>query len=61
MPENRGNNYVKVKTHFDKNLVNQIKTVKLLDIDRDGIVKIDLIRVSLPLISARKYGFVKFK
>jgi len=36
-------NYVKVKTAFNAELVNQIKQVKLLEIDRDGVVKIDLI------------------
>jgi len=33
-------NYVKVKTAFDPKLVNQIKQVKLLEIDRDGVVKV---------------------
>ena len=36
-------NYVKVKTPFNSDLVNQIKSVKLLDIDRDAIVKIELL------------------
>jgi len=36
-------NYVKVKTPFNAHLVNQIKAVKLLEIDRDGVVKIDFI------------------
>jgi threonylcarbamoyladenosine tRNA methylthiotransferase MtaB len=36
-------NYVKVKVPFDAKLVNEIVNVKLLDIDRDGIVKVDLV------------------
>jgi threonylcarbamoyladenosine tRNA methylthiotransferase MtaB len=36
-------NYVKVKTPFNAELVNQIKTVKLLEIDRDGVVKIEIV------------------
>jgi threonylcarbamoyladenosine tRNA methylthiotransferase MtaB len=36
-------NYVKVKTLFNADLVNQIKQVKLLDIDRDGVVKVELL------------------
>jgi threonylcarbamoyladenosine tRNA methylthiotransferase MtaB len=36
-------NYVKVKTPFDAALVNTIQPVKLLEIDRDGIVKIELL------------------
>lgn len=38
-------NYVKVKTPFNADLVNQIKTVNLLEIDRDGVVKIDIIDI----------------
>jgi len=34
-------NYVKVKTAFNQKLVNQIQTVKLTEIDRDGVVKIE--------------------
>ncbi len=34
-------NYVKVKTTFDEKLINTIKSVKLIDIDRDGLVKIE--------------------
>lgn len=34
-------NYVKVKTAFNPKLVNQIQTVKLTEIDRDGVVKIE--------------------
>jgi threonylcarbamoyladenosine tRNA methylthiotransferase MtaB len=34
---------VKVKTPFDAALVNTIQPVKLLEIDRDGIVKIELL------------------
>ncbi len=33
-------NYVKVKTNYNADLVNQIVDVKLVDIDRDGVVKI---------------------
>jgi threonylcarbamoyladenosine tRNA methylthiotransferase MtaB len=36
-------NYVKVKTPFDAAMVNTIQHVKLLEIDRDGIVKIELL------------------
>ena len=36
-------NYIKVKTPFREDLVNQIKTVKLDAIDRDGVVKTTLI------------------
>ncbi|MFK8038469.1 MAG: tRNA (N(6)-L-threonylcarbamoyladenosine(37)-C(2))-methylthiotransferase MtaB [Crocinitomicaceae bacterium] len=36
-------NYVKVKTNFNSKLVNTIQTVKLNEIDRDGLVKIDFI------------------
>ena len=36
-------NYVKVKTTFNADLVNNIKQVKLLDIDRDGVVKVELL------------------
>jgi threonylcarbamoyladenosine tRNA methylthiotransferase MtaB len=38
-------NYVKVKTPYNAELVNQIMPVKLLAIDRDGVVKVDLINV----------------
>ena len=36
-------NYVKVKTPFDASFVNQFRKVKLTAIDRDGIMKIDLL------------------
>jgi threonylcarbamoyladenosine tRNA methylthiotransferase MtaB len=36
-------NYVKVKTPFDAALVNQFRKVKLTAIDRDGIMKIELL------------------
>jgi threonylcarbamoyladenosine tRNA methylthiotransferase MtaB len=36
-------NYVKVKIPFNAELVNQIKFVKLLEIDRDGVVKVELL------------------
>ncbi len=36
-------NYVKVKTPFDENLVNKIKTVTLKSIDRDGTAIIELL------------------
>jgi threonylcarbamoyladenosine tRNA methylthiotransferase MtaB len=36
-------NYVKVKTKFSTELVNQLKTVKLTEIDRDGVVKIEVL------------------
>lgn len=35
-------NYVKVKVPFDASLVNTFRKVKLTEIDRDGIVKVDL-------------------
>lgn len=37
-------NYVKVKTPFDESLVNTIRDVKLESIDRDGILKVSLIK-----------------
>lgn len=36
-------NYVKVKTPFNAELVNKIQDVKLIEIDRDGVVKIEFI------------------
>jgi threonylcarbamoyladenosine tRNA methylthiotransferase MtaB len=36
-------NYVKVKMPYDKNLVNQIVEVSLNEIDRDGLMKVELI------------------
>ncbi|MFN5417209.1 MAG: tRNA (N(6)-L-threonylcarbamoyladenosine(37)-C(2))-methylthiotransferase MtaB [Flavobacteriia bacterium] len=36
-------NYVKVKVPYNPELVNSFQTVKLLEIDRDGIVKVDLL------------------
>lgn len=36
-------NYVKVKVPYDAALVNSFRTVKLLEIDRDGIVKVELL------------------
>jgi threonylcarbamoyladenosine tRNA methylthiotransferase MtaB len=36
-------NYVKVKVPFDKELVNQIRNVELTEIDRDGIVKCNVL------------------
>ncbi len=36
-------NYVKVKIPFNENLINQFRTVRLTEIDRDGIVKVELI------------------
>ncbi len=36
-------NYVKVKVPYNESLVNQIKEVKLTEIDRDGIFKIDFL------------------
>lgn len=38
-------NYVKVKTPYNPDLVNQIVPVKLVDIDRDGVVKVELMNV----------------
>ena len=34
-------NYIKVKTAFDKDLINQIKKVKLIEIEKDGIFAVD--------------------
>lgn len=36
-------NYVKVKVPFNPELVNSFQTVQLLEIDRDGIVKVELL------------------
>ncbi len=36
-------NYVKVKTPFDPSLINQTVKVKLLEIDTDGLVKVELL------------------
>lgn len=36
-------NYVKVKIPFNENLINQFRTVRLTEIDRDGIVKVELL------------------
>jgi threonylcarbamoyladenosine tRNA methylthiotransferase MtaB len=36
-------NYVKVKTPFEASLVNQFRNVKLTAIDRDGIMKIEVL------------------
>jgi threonylcarbamoyladenosine tRNA methylthiotransferase MtaB len=36
-------NYVKVKIPFNENLINQFRKVRLAEIDRDGIVKVELI------------------
>lgn len=36
-------NYVKVKVPFNKELINQIREVELVEIDRDGIVKCNLL------------------
>ena len=38
-------NYVKVKIPFDQSLINEIRRVKLTEIDRDGLVKIEIIEV----------------
>jgi threonylcarbamoyladenosine tRNA methylthiotransferase MtaB len=38
-------NYVKVKTPFNAELVNQIVPVKLSGIDRDGVMKVELLNV----------------
>lgn len=35
-------NYVKVKTKYDENLINEVKQVTLKEIDRDGIFLIDI-------------------
>ena len=37
------NNYVKVKTPYNKDLVNTVHEVKLSEIDRDGLFKIEFI------------------
>ena len=34
-------NYVKVKTKYNENLINQVKQVNLKEIDRDGLFLID--------------------
>jgi threonylcarbamoyladenosine tRNA methylthiotransferase MtaB len=40
-------NYVKVKVPFDQTLVNSMQAVKLLEIDRDGVMKVELIEKTL--------------
>lgn len=40
-------NYVKVKIPFDQALVNSMQEVKLLEIDRDGVMKVELIEKNL--------------
>lgn len=40
-------NYVKVKIPFDQALVNSMQEVKLLEIDRDGVMKVELIEKTL--------------
>ena len=40
-------NYVKVKLPYDKSLVNQIVPVNLTEIDRDGIMKVELAEVAV--------------
>ncbi|MCC6700536.1 MAG: tRNA (N(6)-L-threonylcarbamoyladenosine(37)-C(2))-methylthiotransferase MtaB [Fluviicola sp.] len=40
-------NYVKVKVPFDQALVNSMQEVKLLEIDRDGVMKVELIEKTL--------------
>lgn len=37
-------NYIKVKTTFDKELINQIKKVKLIKIEKDGIFAGEIVR-----------------
>ena len=37
-------NYVKVKIPFDETLVNSFQKVKLVEIDRDGIVKVEVLK-----------------
>ncbi len=36
-------NYIRVKTPYDKDLANQISQISLADIDFDGYVKVDFI------------------
>ncbi len=36
-------NYVKVKLTYDKNLINKIQSVSLCEIDRDGLVKVEIL------------------
>jgi threonylcarbamoyladenosine tRNA methylthiotransferase MtaB len=38
-------NYLKVKFPFDSNLTNTFQSVRLLEIDRDGIMKVELIDI----------------
>jgi threonylcarbamoyladenosine tRNA methylthiotransferase MtaB len=40
-------NYVKVKLPYDKSLVNQLVSVNLKELDRDGIMKVDLAEVAV--------------
>ncbi len=39
-------NYVKVKTNYDPQLINTFQKVKLTEIDRDGIMKVELLQES---------------
>jgi threonylcarbamoyladenosine tRNA methylthiotransferase MtaB len=36
-------NYVKVKFPYDSNLTNTFQSIRLLETDRDGIMKVELI------------------
>ena len=38
-------NYVKVKITFEQSLINEIRRVKLTEIDRDWLVKVEIIEV----------------
>ena len=40
-------NYVKVKIPFDESLINTIQTVSLSEIDRDGLMKVELLKESI--------------
>ncbi len=40
-------NYVKVKLPFDQSLINTIQKVHLTEIDRDGLMKVDLIKEAI--------------
>jgi threonylcarbamoyladenosine tRNA methylthiotransferase MtaB len=36
-------NYVKVKTNYDAKLANTFQNVQLTEIDRDGVMKVELL------------------
>jgi threonylcarbamoyladenosine tRNA methylthiotransferase MtaB len=37
-------NYIKVKTHWDPELVNEIQDIELTKIDEDGLVRFEVVK-----------------